>query len=358
MKIAVFGKTLYSGVMSALLAECGHDVYWCNIFSSSDAENYHFQDESVTQLLEQQRQEERLKFCEFSELPLTVDAYIFSFSPAEESLAFELLTQLQHRPIIHPKLMINASTLGLNGTDRFSRILPDDQWIYLPDTIQEGNALRSLTQAKQLTAGCTDPAAQIRLKEMLRPLFPLEQNFLFMPVLENFTHDIQTLANTVTNTGVKSRLLSQVWEINEQQKELMFQKFWNYYQGDLQGKRLAIWGASFKENTTRVQHSPIHVMLKALWAQGVAVALHDPQALNEIRQIYGERPDLILCENQYQAVDGAHGLCVLTAWKQYFSLDYTELLKRMTHPLLLDGRNIYDPEYVKSQGFAYMGVGR
>jgi UDPglucose 6-dehydrogenase len=418
MKIAVFGKTLYSGVMSALLAECGHDVYWCNIFSSSDAESYHFQDESVTQLLELQRQEERLKFCEFSELPLTVDAYIFSFSPAEESLAFELLTQLQHRPIIHPKLMINASTLGLNGTDRFSRILPDDQWIYLPDTIQEGNALRSLTQARQLTAGCTDPAAQIRLKEMLRPLFPLEQNFLFMPVLdaeftklsisgmlatrisyindlavvaeklgidishvrqgmaadsrigasylypgagfggENFTHDIQTLANTVTNTGVKSRLLSQVWEINEQQKELMFQKFWNYYQGDLQGKRLAIWGASFKENTTRVQHSPIHVMLKALWAQGVTVVLHDPQALNEIRQIYGERPDLILCENQYQAVDGAHGLCVLTAWKQYFSLDYTELLKRMAHPLLLDGRNIYDPEYVKSQGFAYMGVGR
>ena len=133
---------------------------------------------------------------------------------------------------------------------------------------------------------------------------------------------------------------------------------WNYFHGDLKDKTVAIWGASFKENTSRIQQSPIHMMLNALWAQGVKVQLHDPQALVEIEALYGQRDDLILCENQYGALQQVHGLCVLTAWKQYWSPDFKQLARQMAHPLILDGRNIYDPAYVKAQGFAYMGVGR
>ena len=99
-------------------------------------------------------------------------------------------------------------------------------------------------------------------------------------------------------------------------------------------------------------------MLAALWAQGVTVRLHDPQALDEIEAMYGQREDLILCKDQYVAVQGVHGLCILTAWKQYWSPDFKQLIQLMSHPLILDGRNIYDPHYVKAQGFAYMGVGR
>ena len=99
-------------------------------------------------------------------------------------------------------------------------------------------------------------------------------------------------------------------------------------------------------------------MLKALWAQGVIVRLHDPMAIAEMEKVYGHRNDLIYCTDQYDAAYGAHALCLLTAWKQYWSPSYAELLKIMSHPLILDGRNIYDPSYVKAQGFAYMGVGR
>jgi UDPglucose 6-dehydrogenase len=95
-----------------------------------------------------------------------------------------------------------------------------------------------------------------------------------------------------------------------------------------------------------------------LWAQGVTVYLHDPQALEEIQMMYGQREDLILCDDQYNAVKHVDALCVLTAWKQYWSPDFRRLQQLMQHPLILDGRNIYDPHYVKSQGFAYMGVGR
>ena len=175
---------------------------------------------------------------------------------------------------------------------------------------------------------------------------------------ENFSHDILTLSNTVSDTGMKSQLLAQVWEINEQQKEILFRKLWNYFSGDLKGKTVAIWGAAFKENTARIQQSPIHAMLEALWAQGVTVQLHDPQALVEIEKVYGHRADLIYCTDQYQAAQNADALCLLTAWKQYWSPDYQRLLQQMQHPLILDGRNIYDPSYVKAQGFAYTGVGR
>ena len=419
MKIAIFGNTLYAGVMSALLSESGHFVYWCShINPNENGQQYSFHDESVSRLLEKQLSSGFLIYRDLDSIPLDIDAYLFSFNQTQKQQVFQLLASLKQRPIIHPKLMINASTFGLHGTEHFQQILSEDDWAYLPDTIQEGNALQSLTQAKQLIVGCTQANVQTKVKELLRPFFPLEQQYLFMPILdaeftklsisgmlatrisyindlavvaeklgidiasvrqgmaadnrigsaylspgagfggENFSHDILTLANTVANTGVKSQLLAQVWDINEQQKEILFRKLWNYYHGDLHGKTVAIWGASFKENTSSIQQSPIHPMLAALWAQGVTVRLHDPQALDEIEAMYGQRDDLILCKDQYVAIQGVHGLCILTAWKQYWSPDFKQLIQLMSHPLILDGRNIYDPHYVKAQGFAYMGVGR
>ena len=133
---------------------------------------------------------------------------------------------------------------------------------------------------------------------------------------------------------------------------------WNYFQGELKGKKIAIWGASFKENTSSIQNASIHVMLSALWAQGVVVHLHDPEALEQIAKRYGGRDDLILFEDQYQATEATDALCLMTAWKQYWSPDFSTLFNNMQHPLILDGRNIFDPEYVKAQGFAYQGVGR
>ena len=419
MKVAIFGNTLYAGVMSALLSESGHFVYWCShINPNENGQQYSFHDESVSRLLEKQLSSGFLIYRDLDSIPLDIDAYLFSFNQTQKQQVFQLLASLKQRPIIHPKLMINASTFGLHGTEHFQQILSEDDWAYLPDTIQEGNALQSLTQAKQLIVGCTQANVQTKVKELLRPFFPLAQQYLFMPILdaeftklsisgmlatrisyindlavvaeklgidiasvrqgmaadnrigsaylspgagfggENFSHDILTLANTVANTGVKSQLLAQVWDINEQQKEILFRKLWNYYHGDLHGKTVAIWGASFKENTSSIQQSPIHPMLAALWAQGVTVRLHDPQALDEIEAMYGQREDLILCKDQYVAIQGVHGLCILTAWKQYWSPDFKQLIQLMSHPLILDGRNIYDPHYVKAQGFAYMGVGR
>lgn len=419
MKITVLGGTLQAGVMSALLSESGNQVFWCKKMPSDEmVADISYQDKELNDYLDKRKALGFLNEISFLNISDETEVFIFCFSPSQFQVALDTLEKLALFPSNNTRLMINGSTFGLHGTEKLKQILSEDDWVYLPDTIQEGNALQSLTQAKQLIVGCSDHRTQCKVKELLRPFFPLEQQYLFMPILdaeftklsisgmlatrisyindlavvaeklgidiasvrqgmaadnrigsaylspgagfggENFSHDVLTLASTVANTGVKSQLLAQVWDINEQQKEILFRKLWNYYHGDLQGKTIAIWGASFKENTSSIQQSPIHHMLKALWAQGVTVHLHDPQALDEIEMIYGQRSDLILCQNQYEAVQNAHALCLLTAWKQYWSPDFKRLQQQMEHPLILDGRNIYDPHYVKAQGFAYIGVGR
>lgn len=417
MKVAVFGTTLYAGVIASLLAECGHYVFVCDDLED-ETTFFDITEQDVLIALAKHSQGNFLKYCDFSALPLDIDAYFFSFSPEQEHLALDVVNRLNQRTIIHPKLMINASTFGLNGTEKLESLLPQDDWVYFPDIVQEGQAFKSIASTGKVIIGCQDVRIQEKLQEMLRPFFPRAQQYLFMPIRdaeftklsisgmlatrisyindlavvaeklgvdiahvrdgmaadnrigasylyagagfggENFSHDILTLSNAVAKTGIKSQLLDQVWQINEQQKELLFRKLWNYFHGNLKGKVVAIWGAAFKQNTSSTSHSPIHPMLQALWAQGVTVRLHDPQALDEILAEYGQRDDLILCEDQYEAVHGAHALCLLTAWKQYWSLDYEQLKYYMQHPLILDGRNIYQPDYVKNQGFAYMGVGR
>ncbi|AQV14832.1 nucleotide sugar dehydrogenase [Acinetobacter pittii] len=419
MKIAVFGTTLHAGVMAALLAEYGNQIYWCTCVScEEDISVLTYQDQEVNNYLNKQRKAGFLKESAFSEIPLDIEVYLFCFSPTQIELALKTVQKLSERPIVHPRLMINGSTFGLHGTEKLKQHLPKDEWVYFPDVIQEGNAINSVLNVKHVIIGVESRDASETMQELLRPFFQFSYQYLFMPILdaeftklsisgmlatrisymndlamvaeklgidianvkhgiaadtrigaaylspgvgfggENFSHDILTLSSTVSETGTKSRLLEQVWAINEQQKEILFRKLWNYYHCSLNGKTVAIWGASFKENTSNIHNSPIHILLAALWAQGVIVRLHDPQALDEIAATYGVREDLILCTDQYQAAQDAHALCLVTAWKQYWSPDFKQLQQLMKHPLILDGRNIYDPAYVKAKGFAYEGVGR
>lgn len=419
MKIAVFGTTLHAGVMAALLAEYGNQIYWCtSVTCEENISVLSYQDQEVNHYLNKQRKAGFLTESPFSQIPLDIEVYLFCFSPTQIELALKTVEKLSERPIVHPRLMVNGSTFGLHGTEKLKQYLPKDEWVYFPDVIQEGNAINSVLNVKHVIVGVESSYAQDIMQELLRPFFRFSYQYLFMPILdaeftklsisgmlatrisymndlalvaeklgidianvkhgiaadtrigaaylsagvgfggENFSHDILTLSSTVSETGAKSRLLEQVWAINEQQKEILFRKLWNYYHCDLSGKTVAIWGASFKENTPSTHNSPIHILLAALWAQGVKVRLHDPQALDEISVLYGSQEDLILCADQYEAAQGAHALCLVTAWKQYWSPDFKQLQQLMQHPLILDGRNIYDPAYVKSKGFAYEGVGR
>lgn len=419
MKINVLGATLQAAVFSGLFAEYGHQVFWCPNENASEAEiTTQYQDQNVNQMLNKQIAKGFLQLKNFNAIDLNHEVFLLSFSSSEYDRALTIVQKVAKCSSNHPKLLINGSTFGLEGTKRLSQYSSKDLWAYLPDNIQEGNAIDSITRIQKIIIGIEHEQTETLLRELFRPLFPAKHQYLFMPLLdaeftklsisgmlatrisymndlanvseklgidisnvqqglgadsrigssylspgagfggENFSHDILTLSNTVADTGVKSRLLDQVWNINEQQKEILFRKLWNYFNGELKGRTIAIWGASFKENTSSIQNASIHSMLNALWAQGVIVKLHDPEALNEIQDLYGKRQDLILCDDQYQACENADALCLMTAWKQYWSPDYLNLKKMLKQPLILDGRNIYNPQYVKDQGFVYQGVGR
>ncbi|OTG63839.1 nucleotide sugar dehydrogenase [Acinetobacter silvestris] len=416
MKITVLGATLQAGVLAGLFSENGHQVTWC---SNTSAELLiHYQDGVVNQLIQKQIQTGFLTLKHLDQVNSDQEVFLFSYAATEVNQATAAAKKIAQLAISHPKLMINSSTFGLYGTEKLKQILAVDAWAYLPDVIQEGNAINSFTSAKQIIVGVDSDLAAHLVQELLRPIFQFKHQYLFMPILdaeftklsisgmlatrisymndlalvteklgidilnvqqglaadsrigsaylstgtgfggENFSHDILTLSSTVAGTGANSQLLEQVWEINEQQKEILFRKLWNHYHTELKGKIVAIWGASFKENTSSIHNAPIHVMLAALWAQGVTVHLHDPQALDEIRKTYGQRDDLVLFEDQYQTVQSADALCLMTAWKQYLSPDFKQLKTLMQQAFILDGRNVYNPEYVKAQGFIYAGVGR
>jgi len=173
-----------------------------------------------------------------------------------------------------------------------------------------------------------------------------------------FSRDVMSLTDTLRSKEVSAKLLEQVMEINERQKEVLFRRFWRHFEGEVAGRRVAIWGAAFKPGSDRVDNGPALKLIEALWAQDVQVHVHDPLALPELGVWADGHPDLILHDDPYQAVAEADALMLVTEWKQYWSPDWSRLRDTMGTPLILDGRNIYDPEYVRGQGLLYHGIGR
>ncbi len=173
-----------------------------------------------------------------------------------------------------------------------------------------------------------------------------------------FYQDLLSLKVTLEASGVASKLLDTALAVNEEQKELLFRKLWQHYRGNLAGRTVAIWGVAFKADTDRVDHAPSLQIVAALLAQNVTVQVHDPKALAQLRAHVGDHPRLVECADHYAAAEGADALLVLTEWQIYRAPDFKRLLAALHTPLLLDGRNLYDPATVRAHGFTYLGVGR
>lgn len=155
-----------------------------------------------------------------------------------------------------------------------------------------------------------------------------------------------------------SGLIDRVLEINQGQKEVLFRKLWRHYEGELQGRKVAIWGAAYKPGSASTFNSPIHVLLPALWAQGVRTTVYDPLVGSALLQEYPGQPLLELVEDAYSPLMDADALLILTACDEFQSPDYRRMSSLLKRPVIIDGRNMYDPEYVREQGFEYSALGR
>ncbi len=173
-----------------------------------------------------------------------------------------------------------------------------------------------------------------------------------------FPKDVKALERTARDVGYAAELLQAVEGVNNRQKMLLFEKIRSYFGGNLNGKTIALWGLAFKPNTDDMRDAPSRVLMEALWADGASIRAFDPVAMSEAQRLYGERPDLTLCDSPDSALQDADGLAIVTEWNLFRSPDFAKIKATLSHPAIFDGRNLYDPARMAAEGFDYYSIGR
>ena len=171
-----------------------------------------------------------------------------------------------------------------------------------------------------------------------------------------FPKDVQALAAMARAKGVAPRLLVAVHETNLAQKQVLGEKIVGFFGGNLAGRRVAIWGLAFKPRTDDIRDAPAIDLIERLLAGGAAVRVHDPEAMANVRALYGDR--LEYAATPLDALDGADCLAIVTEWGDYRRPDFDAVARRMKSRVIFDGRNLYAPAEMRARGFAYQAIGK
>ena len=173
-----------------------------------------------------------------------------------------------------------------------------------------------------------------------------------------FPKDVQALIRSANQVGYQAKVLESVEAVNYTQKEKLFEYISGHFDGDLKGKTIALWGLSFKPNTDDMREASSRVLMELLWEQGATVQAYDPEAMEETQRIYGDQEGLTLCGTKEQALKGADALAICTEWKEFRSPDFDVVTNTLKHPVVFDGRNLYEPEMLERYGLIYYAIGR
>jgi UDPglucose 6-dehydrogenase len=177
-----------------------------------------------------------------------------------------------------------------------------------------------------------------------------------------FPKDVKALVHTAQQSGFEPTLLAAVEQRNNQQKQQLFSNVSRYFDGDLQGKTIAVWGLAFKPGTDDMREAPSIVLIRALIEAGAKVLAFDPvakdTAAREFPKKWLEDGRLQMLDFQYDVLKNADALVLVTEWKRFRQPDFEAMKDLMIAPVIFDGRNQYDPDYLSTVGFKYVGIGR
>ncbi len=178
-----------------------------------------------------------------------------------------------------------------------------------------------------------------------------------------FPKDVKALINIADEHGFRADLISSVDAVNDRQKRVLFDKLSAHFDGDLAGRSFALWGLAFKPNTDDMREAPSRTIIDALLAAGATVKAYDPVAMDEARRIYGgngegESRGLTFCEVREDTLPGSDALIVVTEWNEFMSPDFDAIKDALKTPVVFDGRNLYDTDYLNSIGFRHYAIGR
>ncbi len=175
-----------------------------------------------------------------------------------------------------------------------------------------------------------------------------------------FPKDVSSLEKVAEKVGFDAQLLRAVNSVNDRQKELLFDKINTHFDGDLDGKTIALWGLAFKPNTDDMREAPSINLMTALWEAGATVQAFDPVAMKEAGHLFPEEVasgKLILAQDAESALGGADALVVCTEWRTFKMPDFDLLRTTLKNPVIFDGRNMLDPIRVEREGLIYYGIG-
>jgi len=415
MKISVWGNELSAWVARAQLASYGNTVF----LESGETEPVSSQLRSEPGLLaalQNAALHERLSVN--SDAALNAEVHWLSMAPDESDAALELIERIA-KNCKGPLLVVNQSNFGVGMCDRMQALLQGElqQVVYLPDLLQAGQAMQQFVNPEALLIGTDNPTAKARLIALLRPFHLGQRTIQQMTCREaefvkyaitgllalrlgyinemaglcdqlnldmdairrgmstdkrigthylqpscgfgglQFTQYLQGLAELLSGRQ-GSVLIDTVLAQNEVNKEWPFRTVWQHYNCDLRGRKVAIWGAAFKAGVADIDNAPALRVIDALLAQGAEICVHDPEAMQALSERYAGVSGISLAANAYEACTGAVALMLLTDWPEYGSPDFPRLKQTMNQALIIDGRNLYDPQRVQQEGFAYYTRGR
>jgi len=170
-----------------------------------------------------------------------------------------------------------------------------------------------------------------------------------------FPKDVKALIRTARENGYEMRILQAVEDVNDDQKSVMFSKIMRHFNGDLNGKRIAVWGLSFKPNTDDMREAPSVVLINKLLGEGATVSAYDPVAMHEATRDLGET--ITYAKDEYEAATGADALVLVTEWSEFRVPEWNRLKEIMNQNVVFDGRNLYNADAIRERGFDYYGIG-
>lgn len=317
------------------------------------------------------------------------------------------------------KVIVNKSTVPIGTAAKIKEIIHSSSpspfdIVSNPEFLREGSAVYDFTHPDKIVIGTTSEKALKIMQEIYRPLYLIDTPFVitnpetaelikyacnaflatkitFINEIANlcdkvgadvhqiakamgldgrispkflhpgpgyggscFPKDTEALYHFATTCGYDFKLLKGVISANDRQRELMVEKI-KHHLGDLKGKTIAILGLAFKQNTDDTRKSPSIDIIKLLLKEGVKIKCFDPLAMENTKKIL---PNLTYCHDEYDTAQNSHALVILTEWNQFRNIDLSKIKKLLKTPVLLDLKNLYEPEKVKSLGFIYEGIGR
>ncbi|MFV0605187.1 MAG: UDP-glucose dehydrogenase family protein [Niabella sp.] len=171
-----------------------------------------------------------------------------------------------------------------------------------------------------------------------------------------FPKDVQALHHTSKQNEYNFQLLDAVMTVNKNQKKVLFDKLMKYFDGNIQGKKFAMWGLAFKPETDDIRDAPSLDIITAILAAGGTVTAFDPEAMKNVAAIFGDK--ITFASNQYEALEGADALIIVTEWSEFRNPDFNKLAAKLNNKIIFDGRNVFSIEKMQELDFYYESIGR